>query len=175
METFNIRFFSTWMNRVFLEIKLLKVGCEQLSYSDFYLILGYLSRARWSLFRKLNVFRNILKKICLIKVASNYKQKNIIIDEGMSHLPIIFSTSLANFPELVFQKFMTSYPATVIVVQARENIVKQRIMKRGHHFTKSQEILDHFVKLNYSALRFQRNLLLQYNNVSLISLDEHKF
>lgn len=116
---------------LFREFYQLFIGFNTLNAPTIKLLLKYLIFSKWSFFRKLNVFRNVLKKYSLHYIASKNITTNFIIDEGVSHIPFIFSTAFINYtPELIINPYKNNI--LVIIINTNPLILYKRIVKRGH-------------------------------------------
>jgi len=132
------------------EIYLFGYGIKILGYRKFFVLFRAVWRSGWTFFRKLNVMRNVLAKYSIHFIASSSCTGPIVIDEGISHLPFIFSTSKVECPEELALYFPFGSPL-VIKLDGQPELIRQRLSERGHKMLSSYWTVDRFLKVNFQT------------------------
>lgn len=130
-KSLRIKNLYTFLRTPLRELALLLIGLFVLGLRPLYTILWHVFMTDWSLFRKVNVIRNIVKRFAILKLASKCPSEHYVIDEGLYHLNFVFSGSNTdNFVQyLDTSQFGCPY---VIVVDAPEEVIISRLKVRGH-------------------------------------------
>ena len=113
------------------EFALLLIGVFVLGLKQLLVVLWHVFATDWSIFRKVNVIRNILKKFGILKLASKTPLKRYVIDEGLYHLNFVFAGSNTdNFIQyLDVSQFGRPH---IILVDAPDEVIISRLKMRGH-------------------------------------------
>jgi len=111
----------------------------------------YSFKADHRLLFKLNVFRNVIKKIVFFRLTSFFSSKNFFVDEGISHLPFLFAiTDKDEF--ITFCTLFSAYLSKLhlVRVSSSNEIIKSRVLARGHKRLtgKNDEYREEFFKNN---------------------------
>ena len=153
----------------------LYTGLSSINPRLFILILKYILCSRWSFFRMINAFRNVIKKYSLHYVAHQNKELNFIIDEGVYHIPYIFSTSHINYtPELLVNIY--NLDVLVLCINTDLEVLHDRIMQRGHpslDILKTDQPLVFLLKNQHSLILQIYFLTITNTKFKFISLDEY--
>lgn len=113
-------------------------------------------RSGWSSWRKANVFRNVLAKYAINHLTLKTADAVMLIDEGVTHIPFIFATSAAPFPEDLIMGCSHRPPDRIIKVTCRPDTLRQRLSERGHNMVGgSGRTIEEFVRLNQVASAMQ--------------------
>lgn len=97
------------------------------------LSFGLLKKSGNKMFTKINIFRNILKKIILHRFLSKF-DKIFIVDEGLSHIPLsLFVDVSKNIDFQLLQKIMNCLPLKVdiLLIDASDDVLLNRVVVRG--------------------------------------------
>jgi len=113
-------------------------------------ILGWPRSIGW--FQKINILRNMLKKIGIYEIVdrTSLPEQIIFLDEGTLHTAhYLFVHLTINFPDTDLLDFARSVPLPDEVVYLRPDIdvLVQRTMARGHKRIRggSYELVEHFI------------------------------
>ena len=116
-------------------------GITKLNFYTIKFLLKYLFYSKWSFYRKVNVFRNVVKKYSLHYIVYKNEDIDFIVDEGVCHIPFIFATAKQNYtPELLINHY--NLDINVIIIKSETKILFKRILKRGHSFINSHNHCD---------------------------------
>lgn len=106
-----------------------------------------------SLFEKLNIARNVFKKVGIYEVICRYVSENqiVLMDEGtLNTANYLFVHIAAEFPPEYFSTFKTLVPLpdAVIYLRQDESVMIERTLVRGHKRIPdgSHELAERFIK-----------------------------
>jgi hypothetical protein len=89
------------------------------------------SDRRWRF--KLNVFRNVLKKIIRFKILRSTGRQSAVVDEGISHTPFLFMFVGKEEYEEFFKHFEVYLEKVEIVIMlGTAEILESRLKSKGH-------------------------------------------
>lgn len=152
---------------IFREIILLILGTKVLGISRIFILCGSIRVSGWNTARKLNVLRNVLAKFAMHKIVYSQAKVNFIIDEGISHIPFIFATSLVQCPTRICTFFPKGSPI-ILRINCEPKELRRRLMFRGHDMLHAGTSIDKFIELNVKAGEHQKKVLeniLQFENI----------
>ena len=129
-------------------------------------LLLTLNLSGWSIVRKLNVFRNILRLFSLNRLIARSSDEILILDEGLTHLHYIFATSDIKCPPDILGIFPYIKPQ-VIILDCPLEVLKTRLLHRRHDMLKYYSI-DDFVSLNLEAQQHQAECLEEHSILKTI-------
>lgn len=115
-------------------------------------------RSENTFLNKINILRNVLKKIIIYRYAINKKQI-FIIDESITH--ILFNLFVGNEKKYDRNKISLFHqilplPNKILIVDAPDNIIKSRILDRGE---------DGHRRIDFSNQKRFQNFMSQSRNV----------
>lgn len=100
---------------------------------------------------KLKLFRNVCRKFGVFASIKNCHQSGYV-DEGVSHIPFNFLNSDSR-EVIKLIKHELQYLTVVLLPSPNDNILKERLKKRGHPRLMFCDI-DSFIKLNQQVESF---------------------
>lgn len=85
-----------------------------------------------SFFIKINIIRNIYKKLIINRFLANYNNF-FIVDEGVSHIPVTLFVDLhkINFKELKDFTSLLNLKSNIILIDADDDLLYERVIHRG--------------------------------------------
>jgi len=161
------------VREVFLNLR----GSTLLGIGRMRLLILAVSQSGWRLQRQINVIRNVVTKFALHELAYKSSEKNLILDEGVFHLPFVFATSRVHCPKEVFAFFPFGYPR-VVCIYSEHKTLEERLLSRGHSMLGSnstEETLCRFVEANIAAQVFQQSFLASIPEISKVNLSSQRF
>jgi broad-specificity NMP kinase len=132
----DVKFISNKQKGLLNELKLFTIYAvhfHKMRYNN--LILKLIIKSNNTLYHKLNIVRNVIKKIA---IYSKYKdKKNIyIFDEGISHLPfnVFVDSSKKKTSNIEISNFINQIPTPdlLLVINAGKVETTRRLKDRGH-------------------------------------------
>ncbi|MBF4280817.1 hypothetical protein EAY27_27455, partial [Vibrio anguillarum] len=124
------------------------VGGGTLSYSELILLIRLCSQEKVSFIFKLNIFYNALIKFGVFHKSINNSNNNVV-DEGISHLAFNFLEAKYTDLELLVKDRLPLVHVKIIV-NIDDNILKERLLSRGHTRLRYYSI-DNFLYKNHAA------------------------
>ena len=103
----------------------------------FRLARRYVNTSGQALFCRLNLIRNIIKKLSIYHYCQHrFCDQNLLIDEGLYHMAfnIFVDSSARVVPDREIEHFLEliPWPNVLIIVEAPEDIIMKRLRQRGH-------------------------------------------
>lgn len=113
-------------------------------FSKFYLLkkkdililkksLQYIKKSDNTFFNKLNIIRNIVKKIIIYRYTINHK-RTFVLDESVSHILFnLFVDNEKKYDKNIIEDFLKILPSPnkILVIDAPDEVIKTRIIDRG--------------------------------------------
>lgn len=124
-------------------------------------------RLKLSLIRRINIYRNIMRKygVSHFSQQRKYDDSWLIVDEGISHIPYLFTGALNKRIEELFFKFPVGYNVTIVQLQGEPCTITERLSKRGHKRLQEKSVtLSEFVKNNFACDLLQKKALNSSSN-----------
>jgi hypothetical protein len=86
------------------------------------------------LFRRINIYRNIVHKYAIYRRALKLDQQQcLLVDEGISHIPYLFTGGLNDNNKLLFFKFPRNIQPWIIKLSIDLDTIVERLQHRGHN------------------------------------------
>jgi dephospho-CoA kinase len=155
---------------LFTKIFLLKRSDIDMLKYIFYIIRN----SKNTLFHKINILRNILKKIIIYRFIEN-KNEIFFIDEGVSHIPFnVFVDINKTLDEKRIYKLLEMIPTVdiLLIIDAPDDILIKRVIKRGK---KGHKRINFNLQEDIETFMFQSRIILNkigkyfdvltYNNI----------
>ena len=124
---------------------------------------------------RLNIFRNIIHKYAIYFLAERTKYDGIlVVDEGISHIPFLFSGGLKQLDPTLLFCFPYHRPWIIKLTQDLDTII-YRMKKRGHKRIDEQlQDIESFVSENRRCSELQDIFLTRHEKTIIIAaLKEH--
>ena len=172
-ETFKIPVKSQIFGRFVYELLMMYGGVRNIKFS---VLLNYFvacCKVRGSLYRKINIFRNILHKYAVHEFAKRIEDDRILlVDEGLSHIPYIFSDCLDSLDSKLFLECLEKRP-WVLNINSSNADIKYRIKSRGHKRAgKTSHSINSFYEDNQKCSKLQNKLMKDYRYFMSVDLPE---
>ncbi len=142
---------------------------------QFLIILHIAYLLDFDFFDKVNFIRNTVKKISKYYYLKNYNSsETIVVDEGVTHIyQNVISHNKTNkalfslVTKLINLNKIDKGVAQIIIVDASNNIIRKRLISRGHRRIKDENSISSFIinsraSLEIIYLMFDVNII--YNN-----------
>mgnify|MGYP000745730965 CR=1 FL=1 len=141
----------------------------RLKYTDYILMLKsikQLQENKNALEHKINIFRNIFKKLVINRILLS-KNKCFIVDEGISHIPIsLFVDIYTQINMSKAEAFYKYLPPVnkVLLVDADHKRLVERVIKRGE---KGHARIDFSIKKNIELFMLQSRTVIEISKKKL--------
>ena len=164
---------SNVFGRIFYEILMLYGGLRGVKYKIFIKYLRACLQINSSFYRKANVLRNILHKYAVYEFAGKVEDERLLlVDEGLSHIPYIFSDCLDVINTNLFLEFKQKKP-WVLKITSSSAEVKRRLEIRGHsRVDGTSHSIKTFINDNEKCSTLQDELMMNYKKIISIDLTE---
>jgi len=165
---------SKLMARFIYESYMLLAGLKGAGYSRLSGFFIAVVRLNEPLFRKINIYRNIIHKYAVHYRAMTSENKHyLVLDEGISHIPYLFTGGL----DVIDHSLLFSFPYEkpwVIKLSLDIETVISRLLCRGHkRIDREEDSAFKFAAENKKCSKVQDVLLSGYKrNASFDSLNE---
>jgi hypothetical protein len=126
---------------------LLVIGYRFLSFKELFYYIGLSFNEDVSIFYKLNIIRNVLKKYAVYSLSLNSSQDGAVyVDEGVSHIPFNFLNADIDKVVSVIRPHLKNISVKYIYLE-NDHFLRERLGLRGHARLKFESI-DNFIKKN---------------------------
>lgn len=150
------------INFLIIDFILVLRGIKYIGKNKFFLLINTLKFSGWNYLRRLNVLRNTLKKFAIFELFSKYKDRNFIVDEGISQIIYNFATSKNNISNVFLIPYLTNSNLKVIHIICDNKEIQKRLLIRGHKMIRYYG-LENFLFLNNQAKEILICLLKEIN------------
>jgi hypothetical protein len=144
-----------------------------ISICDMYWLFKSSMKVKVSVLTKLNIFRNCLIKFSYYSYLRNSQEisGNIVIDEGISHIPFLLQDQ-ANYPQILEEFYcrFSKQLSCISVVCLNANVdTIERLMSRGHKRIKSNTY-DEVKKFNDMNKRTLKEIIRRSDRYKFFSM-----
>jgi len=155
-ETLGNEWTPNMLRSLFIEIALFYVGVNCLGWRRILVLWKAVNASGWRLLRRLNVLRNVFHKFAIHSVVAKQNTLQILLlDEGITHIPYLFSTSSTQCPVSIRNYYPFGKPAVLIVEEELKTIVS-RLRRRGHSLVAKNYSAEEFATANETVRQLQK-------------------
>ena len=131
-------------------------------------------RLHETLSRRINIFRNILHKYAIHYRALQIDSTAcLLVDEGISHIPYLFTGNLNDNNRSLFLKFPHNTKPLVIKLSIDLKTNIERLQHRGHpRIDDKKDTITKFAFKNSECSALQDKLLERYKNVEHFNIQD---
>lgn len=116
---------------------------------------------RETLIAKINALRNCLSMFGYRLFLRKLNERNIVLDEGISHIPFILELSETDINEFVALFHQSLARLTIVFIESPStDVLRTRLIARGHKRIRSADDLDRFIVCNVRLAASYRRILL---------------
>ena len=164
------------LSPVIYELYMFYAGMRGIGHSRLFYFWLATQKLNEPVLRRINIFRNIIHKYAIHYRVANSKccEEYLVVDEGISHIPYLFTGGLDKIETSSLFNFPYEKP-WIIKLSLDIEIIISRLLKRGHkRIDDSLESATLFALANRKCSQLQDALLVGYERKTLLNSPQEK-